>query len=357
MSIEDESGQASKRRISGRQLAGDIRAGMDESALMAKYGLSREQLQRAVGKLVSSGVLSANELPGGNNEDPDLTLSMNLRACPVCKHPQPDQATECAKCGVVFDKVRADAPADLPVRTESFAPLYNYGWIALIVAGLMLLFAALAWTVIGARKEAQLAREEAARQEETSRAAELKMEELQQREQALVDREYDVKQAEYEERVTGEIAVLSKVGQRWTEDVHRKLTAYEQARQRGEARRIQVQTRQIRAEKTRAASHFRAYASIVQDIQSLGLDYRTRSLTRARLKQAAKSFQAKLYALKTFPSASRDVVRCLETGNHHLMGACQSRRAADARRHFEDFWREANTAMELMSKEIAAARG
>ncbi len=280
MSTEDHSVQASKKRISGRELAEDIRAGMDYSGLKAKYDLSHDQLQRAFGKLVSGGLLSQTELPGINNEDPDLTMSMNLMACPACRHQQPAQSTECAKCGVVFSKVSGEAPPDFPLQPESFADRYKSAWIAWIGAGLVLLFVALGWTIVSSRKDAQLAREEAVRQEETKKTAELKMEQLQQREQALVDREYDVKQAEYEKRVTGEIAALSKTGQRWTEDFNRKLATYERSRKLEEARRNQQQSRKIRHEITRASAHFRTYALIVRDVQNLSVDYRTRSLTQ-----------------------------------------------------------------------------
>ncbi len=64
----------------------------------------------------------------------------------------------------------------------------------------------------------------------------------------------------------------------------------------------------------------------------------------------------RLFSLKTFPAADAEVVRRLETAADHLMSACRSRRGVDVRGHFEDFWREANAAMELMSQEIAAAR-
>lgn len=48
--------------ISARALAADVRSGMDDSALMAKYDLSSQGLDRLLSKLVGTGVLRQEEL-------------------------------------------------------------------------------------------------------------------------------------------------------------------------------------------------------------------------------------------------------------------------------------------------------
>jgi hypothetical protein len=356
MSSVDESPNTSKKSISGLQLAADVRAGMDESQLLTKYSLSHHQLQRAIDKLVSRGLLSENERYAASGCDPDLTIEVNRQICPACQHEQPSQSAECHKCGMVFSKVRTDTHPISQHQPDSDAPRYRTAAIVGIGAGLVLLIVALGWYAIASRKEARIAYDEALRQEESRKAAEEQLEELQQREQGLVDREYDLKQVEYEKRVNSAVSALSMTGQRWTEEFDRKLSAYERTAKQQEARSNLVQSRHIREQKLRASAHFRAYGAIVKEIQSLGVDYRTRSLSRGRAKQAAKSFQTKLFALKTYPAANPTVLRRLETAVHHLMIACRSTSYSEARVNLEDFWREANAAMEIMSHEIASAR-
>jgi uncharacterized protein (DUF433 family) len=47
-----------KRKISARELIADVRAGMDDSALMARYNLSAQGLQSAFKKLVEANVMT-----------------------------------------------------------------------------------------------------------------------------------------------------------------------------------------------------------------------------------------------------------------------------------------------------------
>jgi hypothetical protein len=356
MSSVNESPNASKKTISGVQLAADIRAGMDESHVLTKYNLSHDQLLRAIGKLVSGGLLSENELQTTSERDPDLTIEVNPKICPACRHEQPSESTECAKCGLVFNKVRTDTRPFSQPPPDWTPPSYKKAGIVGLGLGLVLLIVALGWYAVAARKEARIASDEALKQEESRKATEEILEELQHREQGLLDREYDLKQVEYEKRVNSAVSALSMAGQRWTEDFDRKLSAYERIAKQQEARGQQLQSRQLRDQRIRASAHFRAYGAIVKDIQNLGVDYRTRSLTRGRAKQVAKSFQTKLFALKTYPSANPSVLRSLETAVQHLMVACRATRYSEARSNLEDFWKEANAATELMSHEIAAAR-
>jgi hypothetical protein len=51
-----------KQKISAKELLADIRAGMDDPALMKKYGLSAEGLQSALKKLIEAKVITQVEL-------------------------------------------------------------------------------------------------------------------------------------------------------------------------------------------------------------------------------------------------------------------------------------------------------
>lgn len=356
MSSVDASPNSDKKRISGSELARDVRAGMEESLLLAKYSLSHDQLQRALGKLVSAGLLTETELQATANGDPELTMTISTKVCPICSQTQSEQATECSKCGVVFNKVRPDIAPEAYPEPESPAAGRGYVVIAGVCACLVVLLVVLVWTAVTARKEARVAYDEVLKQQESRRAAELEAEDLQQREQTLLDREYDIKQAEYGERVNGALSALSMAGQRWTEEFDRKLAAYNRFSKQQALIQDRKHSQELRAQRMRSAVVFRMYAAIVRDIQNLGIDYRTRSLSRNRARGAAKSLQSKLFILKTYPAANPVVVRRLEAAAQHLMAACQSRRFSDARGNIEDFWSEANAAVEIMSKEISAAR-
>lgn len=356
MSGVDESPNSSKKRINGVELAADIRGGMDESHLLEKYGLSHDQLQRGIGKLVSAGLLTEAEVQGAINGEPDLHMTIPMRTCPLCNHVQSDALAECSKCGLVFSKLSAGVLPSERLQAESSSVGLGYGLIAAICCFMVLLAAALGWAAYTARKEARVAYERAMQQEESRKAAELKAEELKDRELALVDREYDIKQAEYKDRVNGAVSALSMAGQRWTEVFDRKMAAYERITRQDNVRHQQRELREQRAQKARATAHFRLYGSIVKDFQHLGVDYRTHGLSRTRLRQVTKAFQSKLFALKTYPAASPTVIRRLESASQNLMTACRCARFSDARGYLEDFWSEANAAMELMSREISDAR-
>jgi hypothetical protein len=51
-----------KRQISARQILADIRKGMDNDDLMAKYCLSARQLQSVLRKMIHAGLITALEL-------------------------------------------------------------------------------------------------------------------------------------------------------------------------------------------------------------------------------------------------------------------------------------------------------
>jgi len=51
-----------KPKISAKELIADIRAGMDDPALMKKYGLAAQGLQSIFNKLIAAGALQQDEL-------------------------------------------------------------------------------------------------------------------------------------------------------------------------------------------------------------------------------------------------------------------------------------------------------
>lgn len=51
-----------KRKINAKELVEDVRAGMDDSAMMRKYNLSPEQLEMVFEKLVEADFITMQEL-------------------------------------------------------------------------------------------------------------------------------------------------------------------------------------------------------------------------------------------------------------------------------------------------------
>jgi hypothetical protein len=50
------------RKVSALELVSDVRSGMDESAMMQKYSLTSRELQKLFRKIISAGLMSAQEL-------------------------------------------------------------------------------------------------------------------------------------------------------------------------------------------------------------------------------------------------------------------------------------------------------
>lgn len=49
-------------RIKAKEFVTDIQSAMDDASMMAKYGLSSEQLQRIFDQLIQMGLISENDL-------------------------------------------------------------------------------------------------------------------------------------------------------------------------------------------------------------------------------------------------------------------------------------------------------
>ena len=93
-----------KRTISTKEILADIKAGMDDAALMEKYWLSGKTLQSLFKKLVDTGVLRQNDL-----EKRTLMSEKSYAIaweCPACGAPQTKAYDECPRCGVVTAKFK-----------------------------------------------------------------------------------------------------------------------------------------------------------------------------------------------------------------------------------------------------------
>lgn len=122
-----------KPKISAKELIADIRAGMDDPALMNKYGLSAQGLQSAFKKVIEAKALKQSEL---DNRVPLAERTVDIVwKCPACGKPQTIVFDECPECGLViskFDKVKETrlkerAGADVPasVLEIQFASIPN----------------------------------------------------------------------------------------------------------------------------------------------------------------------------------------------------------------------------------------
>ncbi len=93
-----------KQKISAKELISDIRAGMDDSALMKKHGLSVQGLQSAFNKLVEAKALKQSDL---DNRVPLAEKTVDIAwKCPACGKPQMREFDECPDCGVIASKFR-----------------------------------------------------------------------------------------------------------------------------------------------------------------------------------------------------------------------------------------------------------
>jgi hypothetical protein len=89
-----------KRKITGREVLKDIKAGMDDPALMEKYKLSAQGLQSVFTKLVNAGVMAQAELDARVPVS-ERTVELGLYICPACGNIQAKEFTQCSRCGFV----------------------------------------------------------------------------------------------------------------------------------------------------------------------------------------------------------------------------------------------------------------
>ncbi len=120
-----------KRRVSARELSADIRAGMDDASLMAKYHLTEKALAHLLTQLVAKGVVTRFELDNrGTVPRPSPT---ELETCPACGHQYVGLSEECPKCGIVASKYKPELPPEkFMVRVRRF-----FRKVAIVTAGVL----------------------------------------------------------------------------------------------------------------------------------------------------------------------------------------------------------------------------
>jgi hypothetical protein len=96
-----------KKRIDAKQFVSDVEAGMHPTALMATYGLSPSELQKAFKKLEERGLLK----PPKKAEPPPVSRTQRTFECPSCGAAHAEPFDECPSCGVVVSKIRERVPA------------------------------------------------------------------------------------------------------------------------------------------------------------------------------------------------------------------------------------------------------
>jgi len=87
-----------KRKITAREVLKDIRAGVDDAALMRKFQLSAQGLQSVLNKMVQAGIVTEEELDGRVPLSA-RTVDIGLFICPACGNIQGNEFIECPRCG------------------------------------------------------------------------------------------------------------------------------------------------------------------------------------------------------------------------------------------------------------------
>jgi predicted RNA-binding Zn-ribbon protein involved in translation (DUF1610 family) len=96
-------GDMVRRRISGRELLRDIRSGMDDAGLMKKYNLSPKGILLLMGKLVSEGRLTPEEL--ASRRSLAKTVYFATFKCPVCQEIHYTRSESCPRCGAAMTQL------------------------------------------------------------------------------------------------------------------------------------------------------------------------------------------------------------------------------------------------------------
>jgi len=130
-----------RKTISAKELARDIRAGLPESELMKKYGMSHDSLTKAFDKLVSAGILTQEDVL--KTRAPRAVSSHDYVKCPSCGLPQPRLAIECANCGVIMSKIREQKAVEEPKSSNfpehgvSAQRTGGFPWLAIGIAAVV----------------------------------------------------------------------------------------------------------------------------------------------------------------------------------------------------------------------------
>jgi hypothetical protein len=88
------------KKISAKAIMTDLKAGVSDSDLMEKYGISFQGLQDLFRKLVGAGLATqayfdkrSMKQIGGRNEKEET-----VRTCPYCGYSSTEQFRECPRC-------------------------------------------------------------------------------------------------------------------------------------------------------------------------------------------------------------------------------------------------------------------
>ncbi len=84
------------KKITAKEIAGDIRNGMDNSGLMEKYGVTENALKNLFRKLVDAGLVDPGEIESRNRDS----------KCPACGRTVKTGFDECPGCGIIISKYK-----------------------------------------------------------------------------------------------------------------------------------------------------------------------------------------------------------------------------------------------------------
>ncbi len=116
-----------KRTLNAKEVLDDIKAGLDDAALMGKYQLSEKGLESLFKKLVDGAVLKQEELEK-RTPAPEKAAEAAW-VCPICGNPQNTHYDKCPECSVIAARFQeriattqqlgAIAAQPPPIRDES----------------------------------------------------------------------------------------------------------------------------------------------------------------------------------------------------------------------------------------------
>ena len=87
-----------QRKVSSSEFVADIRSGMNNDDLQAKYHTSLDHLERLFKKLVTAGLLNQSEIDSRNKPPPKYS-------CSACGTTKDNSFDECPKCCIIPDIV------------------------------------------------------------------------------------------------------------------------------------------------------------------------------------------------------------------------------------------------------------
>lgn len=108
------------RKINAGQVVLDLKNGMHDTELMAKYNLSPGQLQTLYGKLTAAGLWKREEET--STRPVEKSAEETRFVCPSCGMPQSRPFDECPQCGVIMSKLPPQAE---PHAAEAGSPSYS----------------------------------------------------------------------------------------------------------------------------------------------------------------------------------------------------------------------------------------